>query len=168
MNIKSPFADVSLDFDTALCSKTVADEEGVLKTGYCATCPETKKPFEVQVTITGVGSDKEQAQIATAALPPAAILAQARNKIADKARKAAKPEAEKTAERIVATMLSVNGPALPAPVAIRLMGTVAAALVAKAVEAPLAAHDAMVKKMQAKKAVADKALAKDAIARAGG
>ena len=59
-------------------------------------------------------------------------------------------------------------PELPATVAERLKGTVAAALVSVAVEAPMAAHDATVKKVQAKRAVADKALAKDAIARAGG
>ena len=167
MRIKSPFADVSLDFDSDLCSKTVADDQGKLETGYVATCPETKKQFEVQVVITGVGPDSGEATITTAPLPAAAVLAQTRNAVADKARKAAGSAAEKKAgDMIDVVMLSM--PPLPNTVPKRLKGTVAAALVAQAAEAPLTTHDAKVKKALATKAVADKKLASAAIARAGG
>lgn len=168
MEIKSPFADAMVTVDPALCSKTQPDEDGVLKTGYVATCPKTKGQFEVRVVITGLGTKQEQAAVEAHALQPAALLANRRNALADKVRGAASTAAEVEAVEAVGKMNAVAeaaGVTLTDQMLTKLMGTVKAQKVAEAAVEPLAKFDEEVAKEKVVKTVVSKKLAEAALAK---
>ena len=172
MTIKSPVApEVELEFDGEACSKTLPDEKGVLSTGYNAVCPKTGKQFEVKVTISGVGTDKESAVIETASLSMAAELANKRNAVADEARKAATVKAEADAVEAVDRLAGVAqavGLTLSDQMKTKLYRTAVAQKLDEAIADTMAAHDESIGLELVEKAVADKALAEAAIARASG
>lgn len=170
MKIKTPFGG-EVEFDPTLCSKTMPDEDGVLKSGYAAVCPKSKGQFEVRVTITGVGTKAEQATVEAVPVQAAALLANKRNAVSDGAQKAVFDAAVKAAADTTKKMLAVAeaaGVDLPPTMAGRIHGTVVKANLQKGVAVEMDAYDKTAKAEQKVKAVTDKKLADDALARAGG
>jgi hypothetical protein len=170
MKIKTPFGG-AIEFDPTLCSKTMPDDENVLKSGYVATCPKTDQQFEVQVVITQVGTDQEEAKIGAAPLPQAAVLAKARDAHADKVHAGVVESAQKAAgeavEKIEAVAVAAGVP-ITEQLRTRLFRTAHRAKVAEVVEAEMEMFDKSVTVEQAKAAVANKKAADEALARAGG
>lgn len=167
MNIKTPFGG-DLEFQPDLCSRVLPDDDGVLKTGYVATCPKTEQQFEVCLTITGCGTDQEHATIEGKELPIPAQLAQRRNVVADKARARAAPQADAAADAVVEKMVAVAvaaGLKLSEPMQVKLKRTAVRDLLRDAAAAPLAKHDQQVTTELKQKTVADKELAEAAISR---